>query len=298
MLPVGGFTVDARALTFTFAVSVLTSVLFGALPATHAWRLDLRSSIVSGSRAILGGSGRLRQLLIGVEVALTVVLLAAAGLMVRTLIRLETRPPGFDPHNVMTAKASLDDVRYHDAGQFQMLLAKSVAAMRAALGTDDVAVGLSLPYERGLNDGVTILDGRNAGEGNGSSMAYVTTGYFSTLRIHLLAGRLFNDGDTAATQPVVVVNKAFAKKLLKDGSPLGRHFKSEGTTYTVVGLVADVAKKPGLEQLGPIDTERVLYFRPHKCHRVWRTWRTSGFNRVGLCAQWARTARRPFTECS
>ena len=259
MIPVGGFAINLRVLAFTFAVSVFTSILFGALPETQAWRLDLRSSIVSGGRAILGGSSRLRQSLIGAEVALTIVLLAAAGLMVRTLIHLETRPPGFDPHNVMTAKASLDDARYHSAPAFQELLSKSVDAMRETLGTNDVAVGLSLPYERGLNDGFTVLDGKQAGEGNGSSLAYVTTGYFPTLRIPLLSGRLFNQGDTAATLPVTVVNEAFAKRFLGDPSPLGRHFKSENVTYAVVGVVGNIAKKPGMEQTAPIATEPVFY---------------------------------------
>jgi predicted permease len=259
MMPVGGFTVDARALAFTFGVSLLTSILFGALPAMQTWQLDLRSSIVSGSRAILGGSGRLRQWLIGAEVALTVVLLAAAGLMIRTLIHLETRPPGFDPHNVMTAKASLDDARYHNAGEFQMLLSKSVDTMRESLGTDDVAVGLSLPYERGLNDAFKILDGKQAGAENGSSLAYVTPGYFSTLHIPLLSGRTFTEGDTPTSQPVAVVNQTFARRFLGDPSPLGRHFSFERKTYMVVGVVSNVTKRPGMEQDAPMSTEPVFY---------------------------------------
>jgi len=258
-IPLGGFTVDNRALLFTFVVSILTSVLFGALPATQTLRLDLRSSIASGSRAILGGSGRLRQWLIGAEVALTVVLLAAAGLMVRTLVHLETLPAGFDSHNVMTAKISLDDARYHDAGRFQTFVSKSVEEMRKSLGVDDVAVGLSLPYERGLNDGVKIIDGKQAGQGNAASMAYVTPAYFATLRIRLLNGRLFNDGDTQTSERVAVVNQSFARRLLGDPFPLGRHFSSEGAVYTVVGVVGDVSKRPGLEGSAPITTERAFY---------------------------------------
>jgi len=260
MQPVGGFAIDLRALAFTFAVAMITSALFGALPALQAWRLDLRSSIVSGSRGIVGGSGRLRQWLIAAEVALTVVLLAAAGLMVRTLIHLETQPPGFDPHNVMTAKASLDDARYHAAPAFQMLLAKSVGLMRQSPGIEDAAVGLSLPYERGLNDGFKILDGKQAGAENGSSLAYVTPGYFSTLRIPLLSGRPFTENDTAASQPVAIVNLAFARRFLAEPSPLGRHLLAEGNIrYTIVGVVANVTKRPGMNANAPISTEPVFY---------------------------------------
>jgi predicted permease len=259
MIPMGGFMLDVRVLAFTLGVSLVTSLLFGALPALQTRHIDLRSSLAAGSRTVLGGSNRLRQWLIGAQVALTVVLLAASGLLVRTLVYLETRPPGFDPHNVLTAQASLDDARYHEAGAFRNLLAKSVAAMREIPGVQDAAAGLSVPYERGLNYGLTIADGPQAGRGNGSSLAYVTPGYFSTLRIPLFAGRIFTDSDTATSQPVAVVNTAFGKRFYGDPSPMGRHFAIDKTTFTIVGVVADVAKQPGMEQGAPIATEPVFY---------------------------------------
>ena len=114
MLPLGGFSLDARVLAFTFGASLLTSLLFGALPALTTRRVDLRSSMSTGSYSVAGGSNRVRQWLIGAEVALTVVLLAAAGLLVRTLVHLETLPAGFESANVMTAKVSMDDARYRD----------------------------------------------------------------------------------------------------------------------------------------------------------------------------------------
>ncbi len=205
------------------------------------------------------GSSRLRQMLIGGEVALTVVLLASVGLLVRTLLYLETLPPGFNPHDVMTAQASLDDARYHDAAAFQKLLEKSVAAMRQIPGVRDAAVGLSVPYERGLNDAITILDGKRNGTRSASSLAYITPGYFSTLRIPLLAGRPISDRDTPASEHVAIVNLAFARRFFNNASPLGFHFKTEGATYTIVGVVADVAKQQGIERTAPIGTESVAY---------------------------------------
>jgi macrolide transport system ATP-binding/permease protein len=106
----------------------MTAVLFGMLPALAVRRVDIRSSMAS--RAV--GSGErlhLRQVLIAGEVALTVVLLAGSGLLIRTLIHLETLPQGFNPNGVMTGKASLDDARYHDPAAFRKLLSESVAAM-------------------------------------------------------------------------------------------------------------------------------------------------------------------------
>ncbi|QNI34864.1 ABC transporter permease [Alloacidobacterium dinghuense] len=259
MFPVGGFHLDARVLAFTFVTSLVTSLLFGALPALQTRRVDLRSSIAAGSHAVVGGAGRTRQWLIGAEVALTVILLAAAGLLIRTLVHLESQPPGFDSTNVMTAKASLDDARYRNAAGFQSLLQKSIAAMRRIPGVQDAAVGLSVPYERGLNDGITIKDGKRAGEQNGSSLAYITSDYFSTLRIPLLSGRYFTESDSASSEPVAIVNTSFARIFYQDSAPLARHFASEGTTYTIVGVVSEIAKKPGMRQDAPISHEPVFY---------------------------------------
>jgi predicted permease len=261
LIPLGGLDIDLRVLAFTFGASLFTSLLFGALPALQARRVDVRSSMTIGGRFMTGGSSRLRQVLIGAEVALTVVLLAGAGLLVRTLVYLETRPPGFDATNVMTAKVSLDDARYRDADAFHNLLRKSVAAMRQIPGIEDAAVGLSVPYERGLNDGVKLMDGkiRNSDPGFGSSMAYVTPGYFSTLRIPVLLGRDITESDTSNSEPVALVNADFVRQFFAEPNPIGRHIQTEGRTYTIVGIAENVAKRPGIRPQAPIATEPVFY---------------------------------------
>src|SRR6266550_5138061 len=191
-LPIAHVSLDGRVMAFTLAVSVLTSVLFRMLPALTARNVDLRFSMAS--RAVAGGgSVRLRQGLIAGEVALTVVLLAASGLLIRTLVHLETLPPGFNPNGVIVAKASLDDVRFHDPAAFRKLLDEGTAAMRKIPGVQNAAVGLSLPYERTLNSGVTLSDGKEAGQQDGTDVVYVTPGYFGTLQMPLLAGRVFTD---------------------------------------------------------------------------------------------------------
>src|SRR5882724_3530912 len=191
-LPVARVPLDGRVMAFTLVVSLLTSILFGMLPALATRNVDLRSSM--GSRTV-AKVGSLRHTLIVGEVALTVVLLAASGLLIRTLIHLETLPPGFNPNGVMTAKASLDDARFHDPASFRKLLDEGTAAMRQIPGVQNAAVGLSLPYERTLNDGVTLSDGKEAGQQDGTDLIYVTPGYFGTLQIPVLAGRVFTDGD-------------------------------------------------------------------------------------------------------
>jgi predicted permease len=267
MIPLGGFEIDARVLLFSVGAALVTSLLFGALPALVTRRVDLRSSIAVTSYSVAGGSGRVRMLLIGAEVALTVVLVAAAGLLVRTLTHLETLPPGFDAHNVMTAKASLDDTHYRDSAVFRALLDKSTAAIRRIPGVEDVAVGLSVPYERGLNTPIRILDGKLAGAeaaNDGSSVTYVTPDYFSALRMPLLAGRTISDLDSSTSERVTVINEAFARKFFHEANPVGRHFQldwsqDKGIAMTVVGVVADVTKEPGVSGDAPLATEPVLY---------------------------------------
>ena len=254
-LPVGAVTLDRNALIFTAAISLTTSVLFGMLPALTSRRFDLRSAIASRTA---GGANqlRLRQSLIVAEVGLTVVLLAAAGLLIRTLVHLQTLPAGFDATGVMTAKASLDDARFHVRAAFQKLLSSSTAAMRQIPGVQYAAVGLSLPYERALNDGITLSDGKNAGSQVMSSKTYVTPEYFAALRIPLLAGRVFTDADVVDSQPVAIVNQTFAQKFFSGENPIGHYVDKD---ILIVGVVQDVVVQPGLNATAPLSTEEGLY---------------------------------------
>jgi macrolide transport system ATP-binding/permease protein len=260
-LPVASVPLDFRVLGFTLFLSLFTSILFGMLPALTSRKVDLRSSMIS--RSIIGAARiRLRQGLIAAEVALTVVLLAAAGLLVRTLIHLETMPPGFNPNGVITAKASLDDVRYYEPANFRKLLSTSLATMRQIPGVENASVGLTLPYERALLSGVILSDGKEAGQEITTNEVYVTTGYFDTLQIPVLAGRTFADSDAPDAQPVVVVNQAFARKFFQGRSPVGRSFNQDNKNKLIVGVVADtVLSSAGKlnEGSAPLTSEEAIY---------------------------------------
>ncbi|HZB89479.1 MAG TPA: ADOP family duplicated permease [Terracidiphilus sp.] len=254
-LPVPDVSLDPRVLGFTLAVSLCTSVLFGMLPALATRRVDVRSAMATRTTA---GTNRLRlrQALIAGEVALTVVLLAASGLLIRSLVHLETLPPGFNANGVLTAKASLDDSRYHDPAAFRRLLAESTAAMERIPGVQRAAVALSLPYERGLNDVITIHNGPGAGQQIASGEVYVTPGFFDVLQIPLLAGRTFASSDGPDTQPVAVVNQTFARKFFPGINPIGNTL-NKGTV--IVGVVADVKVVPGLDSTDPVTSEETVY---------------------------------------
>jgi predicted permease len=177
--------------------------------------------------------------LIAGEVALTVLLLAAAGLLIRTLVHLETISPGFDPHGVITAQASLDNVRYQDPEALQTLFRESLTAMQNIPGVESAAVGLTLPYERALLDGVTVNDGKQAGDQVTTNEVFVTPDYFKTLHIPLLAGRVFTNSDGPNTQHVVVVNETFARKFFHEANAVGRQLENNNKNAMVVGVVAD-----------------------------------------------------------
>ena len=255
-LPVAGVPLDGRVLAFTMAVSLLTSVLFGMLPALLTSRVDLRSSM-SSRGASAGQSVRLRQALIAGEIALTVVLLAGSGLLIRSLIYLETLPPGFNPVDVMTAKVSLDDVRYHDPAAFQLLMSTSVAAMRRIPGVKDAGVGLTLPFERTLNGGVLLHDGPRSGKEVGTDMVYATPGFFEALQMKLVAGRTFKDSDGPTAQPVAIVNATFARKFFPGLNPIGLNLDKG---MTIVGVVSDIQLESGLNQMAPLQSEETIYF--------------------------------------
>jgi macrolide transport system ATP-binding/permease protein len=254
-LPVASVSLDGSVLAFTLAVSILTSLLFGMVPVLAARKVDVRSSM--GGRMVAGiGGARLRETLIAGEVALTVVLLAGSGLLIRSLIHLETLPPGSNPNGLMIAKASLDDVRYHDPQAFRRLLDESVAALRQIPGVESAAVGSTLPYEFTGNDWITLSDGKEAGQQDGADWVYVTPGYFETLQMPLLAGRFFTEGDGPDAQQVVVVNRAFARKFYSGGNPVGRYINKD---TVIVGEVADVPLSSGLDRVAPLQTEETMY---------------------------------------
>jgi macrolide transport system ATP-binding/permease protein len=256
-LPVSGVPMDGRVLSFAVIISLLTSVLFGMLPILALKGIDLRSFL--GSRTIAGADRlRMRQVLIAGEVALTVVLLAATGLLVRTLIHLQTLPPGFNPNGVLTAKASMDEGRYRNPAEFDRLMRESRAAIEQIPGVQSAGVGLTVPFERALNNATEIASGPQSGQNILTGEIYVTPGYFETLQIPLLAGRSFNDSDQRNSHPVAIVNRSFIRKLFGGTNPVGLPLDKAGTI--IIGVVEDVTLPPHTSNVNdPLGTEPTVY---------------------------------------
>lgn len=264
-LPLASVPLDGRVLGFTATVALLTSVLFGMLPALVTSRVDIRA-VMTTRGASAGQSVGLRQALIAGEVALTVVLLAGSGLLIRSLIHLQTLPPGFNPEGVMTAKASLDDARYQNPAAFQRLMSESVAAMERIPGVKVAGAGLSLPFERALNGGVVVHDGPERSKMIGTDMIYATPGFFEALEMKLIAGRTFRESDGPNAQPVAIINATFARKFFPGLNPIGLTL-DKGTT--IVGVVSDIQLQSGLNRMAPIQSEETMYVPAAQADARW-----------------------------
>jgi predicted permease len=252
---------DVRVLGITAVTSLVTAFAFGLYPAFAATRVRL--SLATGVRATTGPRRVWsRRALVVTEVALSTMLLIAAGLVVRTLMLLAGLNPGFDGRNVLTASLSLQDARYSTATQVNRLFEGSLQRLREYPGVEAAGVGLTLPYERALNEGARVLDGPHpTQQAQTTNLTYVTPGYFEALRMSLLRGRMFHHGDTVESQPVAIVNTAYVRRYIQDPEPLGKHIAlGGGQPLEIVGVVADVQeKRAGWGDFGPIGAIPDIY---------------------------------------
>lgn len=256
----GPIVLDARVLVVMLFVSAATSLVFGLIPALDASKVDLRSSLSEAGRALTGRRGLwTRRGLVFVEVALGVVLVAAAGLLIRTFATLAGADPGFDPKNVLIASASLQDARYKTSARGNRLFRDSVARIRQIPGVESAAVALTPPYGRPLNECAGQVNGRPI-DNCMVNFTYATPEMFETLRMKLLRGNYYTEADRANTTPVAVANEAFVSRFLKNQPVVGSTVKVEGTNWHIVGVVANLQQKNGFGgDWGPVDAFPQLY---------------------------------------
>jgi putative ABC transport system permease protein len=253
---------DARVLAITAGLALCTSVAFGLLPALHASRVNLRETLVASGSPSIAGAARSwpRRGLVVVQVALGVVLLVGAGLLIRTFDHLTRLRAGFDARHVMTATLSLQDARYQTVDQVNRLFERTLAEMRRVAGVENAAVCLTLPYERALNIGGRWVGAKPGADQIGiMNMTYVTPGYFDTLRIPIVRGRVFTEADAANAARAIVVNQTFVKRYSPDQDPIGRQIAASGGSRTIVGVVGDIQQKAGWGNFGPLATMPASY---------------------------------------
>ena len=267
-LPRGfGVALDARVFAFTTLCALVTGLAFGALPAWSATRGHAAEALkAAGTRATAAGRQLwLRNTLAVVQIALSLMLLATAGLLVKSFARLQQESPGFNPDRVLTASLSLPAVKYSTPEKRAAFTGQLIARLEALPGVTAVGVTQNLPFSGGNSQGGYSIEGRErpAGQPNPHGMIRkVSAGFFHALAIPLLRGRYLESSDTLGRENVVVIDRFLADRYWPGADPIGQHIRygsgraQDEVLWTIVGVVAPV-KNTGLDQ--PV-TKETLYF--------------------------------------
>ncbi len=245
---------DARVLGFSLLISVLTGVLFGLAPALQAARPALNEVLKDSARGSSGGLGRSRLLgsLVVAEIALALVLLVGAGLMIRSMQRLQSVDPGFASDRLLAMRFNLPVQKYPRAqiGVFTQQLRERLQALP---GVQAVALSSDLPLSGDTSAGLIELEGQSAAPADGEIRMYrhrMTPQFLATLGIPLVKGRDFSADDHAQAPGVVIISEALARRYWPGADAIGKRLREDGQGnpwLSIVGIVADV-KYRGLPQ--------------------------------------------------
>jgi putative ABC transport system permease protein len=243
--------VDGSTLAFACVMALLSSFLFGLAPAFRSASTRL-NEIFKSSSGISGGSrDRLRSLLVVGEVALALILMAGAGLLIRSALLVSHVDPGFDTSNVMVGRVGLPDPGYHDPTVARHTFERMIAAAAALPGVESVAVVSRAPLAGGGSSNGLLAEGKAFDASNlvNSQLQIVSPGYLSTARVPLKAGRDFTAQDTREGTLVTLVNETLARTMWPGINPIGKRFacceagpkgRMDPVWHEVVGVVADV----------------------------------------------------------
>ncbi len=250
-----GVRIDGTVLLFAVLVSMLTGIVFGLAPAAQGSRLSFVESLQDTGRGLSEGlhRRRARGLLVMVDVALAAVLLAGAGLLINSFLRLQRVDPGFNPHHVLTFKVDLPYVRYSGLSQTQFF-ERAIERLNHLPAVLSASAALPLPLDGDEVGTFLSIEGQPVAETNRPQAGYswVEPGYFRTVGIPLIKGRDFTAADDLRATPVVIVNRTFARRFFLRQDPIGKRIKpgiSNGykapPMREIVGVVGDV-KQYGL----------------------------------------------------
>jgi putative ABC transport system permease protein len=259
--------VDYRIVLFAVGVPMLTGILFGLAPSLVASRADLTAGLREDNRGSVGGAGRLRAGLVAAEVAMSVMLLAGAGLLFRSLVGLQGVDPGLNPAHLLTFQVQIPAVRYREPVQRTQFFTRALEQVGRLPGVESASAVSYLPFDGGAAGTGLAIAGRapaKPGEEPGANIRTVMPGYFRTAGIPLKRGRVFTAADNAADSPYrFIVNQAFVKKYMAGEEPLGQQISVEMDDKNpfgeIIGVVGDV--KEGALDREPEPT--VYYIHAH-----------------------------------
>jgi macrolide transport system ATP-binding/permease protein len=261
--PLGDFpihlaaTFDWRVFSYVAAVAMASGILAGLAPALRASKADLNEALREGGRGLIGDSGghMLRNGLVIGQVAGSLIVLVAAGLFTRSLTHAESIDLGFDPHNVLNV--SLDPgLQGYQQARAETFFRELLRRAKTLPGVESASIAFSIPLSY-YNDGAKVYaEGRVVSSDlvPGAGINIVSPDYFTTMRTPIVAGRVFNDADTATSQAVAIINRTMAQRLWPGENPLGRRFSYKGpngTMVAVVGVAKDTKVSGLLDPPGP-----------------------------------------------
>ena len=264
--------VDWRVLMFVVAVAVTTSVVFGLVPALATTGRSFARLVSTAGRGLVGEAGtRVRRTLVVAEMALAVILLVAAGLLMRSYQRISNVDPGFSPDHVLTFSIGLPESKYKTSAAAGGFVQAFVDGLAARPGVEAAAGVFGLPLDDNFSasSSFTRPGETDSADSPSVGMRIVTPDYFKALRIPLRAGRLFDGHDDEAGAEVVVINEEAARRYWPGMNPIGQRLhlgvrlaEARSGQKTIVGVVGDV-KWNGLDATPPPEV-----YLPHKQHAV------------------------------
>ena len=238
-----GLRVDTSVLLFTFAVSLITGVLFGLAPALHASNPHVTPVLreESGRTSAAGGRSRLRNGLVIAQVALCLVMLVGAGLFLQSLRRAQQLDPGFDPRNVVLSTFDLFPAGY-DRTRGVMFFDRALEKVRAIPGVEEASLAARVPLSIGGRSSTDVtIEGYQPRKDEEVNVTYndVSPRYFEAMRIPIVRGRSFAGRDAAGAPPVMIVNETMARRYWGDADPVGRHVVVGKERKEVIGVAKD-----------------------------------------------------------
>jgi predicted permease len=237
---------DGVVFAYAMGVSLVTGIIFGSVPAWVAGRVDAVEAMKDGGSKESAGRGgtKLRRSLVVAEIAVSVILLASAGVLIRGLSDLLALPSGADETRVIAAQMSLRGERYNTSERASRFFEAGIARLTSISNVEGAAVTLALPLERGLNCSVMVPSAKfRPDEFKFINWRYTSPSYLSLMRVPLLAGRHMDSRDQSKSPPIAVVSETFVKKYLEGRDAIGLTVVERcggKTERTIIGVVADV----------------------------------------------------------
>jgi putative ABC transport system permease protein len=238
--------IDWRVLVFTAALVIFTGVISGTAPALQSGRTDLTESLKSGSRgATQSGTRSVRNVLVVSELALAVLLVSAAGLLIRSLWSLSHVDPGFRSEGVLTARVTPNQSFCSEPGRCFSFYRDLLSQTHSLPGITGTAIITTLPLDGRVHKRSIDIEGRTSNNAEPEPLLWMNTvspGYFSVMNIPVLRGREFTDADTSPGANAVILSAETARRYWPNQDPVGQHirFAEQSDWRTIVGVVADV----------------------------------------------------------